>query len=543
MKSFKYLRTGVVLALAAIILISVTGGTIAWFTDEAASDNNIIKSGTLDVTLDYYNGTAFEAVEEDTQLFSDAALWEPGHTQVAYLKVGNAGSLALKYRLSVNVGSETESTNVMGETFKLSDYLACNAVEITESQVGSMTREQVRAAAGTTMGLDSYAPFTGELEAGEADRYLALVVCMPESVGNEANHSREADAPTISLGVMLAATQLTSEYDAFGNDYDADATFPSALPVVNDLLTLQEALSNGQSVKLGADVVLEEGVQLYVPSGVAVTLDLNGHTITGGYQQGSTTKHVYPIDVSGDLVLTGGTVTGRGIGVQNGGNLTLNGTKVIAEDSNGGACVWSYGENGKIILNDAELIGYTGVVSANCPVEINGGSYTCYSSISDAGEQLSSPTYNIRAYNGLTINGGTFTSRHGVLFIGGGTSVIDNADCTIEFNAALTSNVVYIYGDADVTINSGSFISDDSNDIADSGAAVVVASSDAQLDIYGGTFVGMNGMVSGNSNTSLYGGTYSTVFDYNHYSSLSTYVADGYTATQNADDSWTISKN
>lgn len=91
-----------------------------------------------------------------------------------------------------------------------------------------------------------------------------------------------------------------------------------------------------------------------------------------------------------------------------------------------------------------------------------------------------------------------------------------------------------------MTINGGNFISDDTNDVADSGAAVLVDGDSVNLTINDGTFVGMNGMVSGNSNTKLYGGTYSTVFGYNHYDNLEVYIADGYDATQNADGSWTV---
>ena len=39
------------------------GTTYAWFTDEVTSANNVIKSGTLDVVLDYWNGTEWNTVD------------------------------------------------------------------------------------------------------------------------------------------------------------------------------------------------------------------------------------------------------------------------------------------------------------------------------------------------------------------------------------------------------------------------------------------------------------------------------------------------
>jgi hypothetical protein len=48
----------------------------------------------------------------------------------------------------------------------------------------------------------------------------------------------------------------------------------------------------------------------------------------------------------------------------------------------------------------------------------------------------------------------------------------------------------------------------------------------------------MNGMVSGN--VLLYGGTFNTVWSYNHYDNIKDKLAEGYMANQNADGSWTV---
>jgi 16S rRNA (adenine1518-N6/adenine1519-N6)-dimethyltransferase len=118
------------------------GTTFAWFTDSVTSGRNVIQSGNLDVTLDYYNvqSKKFEPVDENVKLFNDAALWEPGYTEVAYLKVDNAGSLALKYKLAVNVYNELDGINKAGETFSLSDHLVFKVVEIDEESVSYLCR-------------------------------------------------------------------------------------------------------------------------------------------------------------------------------------------------------------------------------------------------------------------------------------------------------------------------------------------------------------------------------------------------------------------
>jgi len=288
---------------------------------------------------------------------------------------------------------------------------------------------------------------------------------------------------------------------------------------------LKSALEAGGTVVLTGDI--EVTAQIDIPAGVDVTLDLAGNNITSGYQSESSSKHIYPLSNNGKLTIVdkvgNGSIEGRGIYNQDGATLVVDGAKIVAKDWNGGACVWNYG-TGEVYLSNATMIGNTGVVYSEGYLEINGGTYTCYSGIKDDGT-FDSPTYNIRAYNGLKITDGVFTSRHGVISVGGGEAVIEDGSYTIEFKAATTSNVVYIYGDADLTIEDGAFISDDSADKADSGAAVLVSGSDAKLTINDGTYVGMNGMIGGNSNTVINAGEFSTVWDYNHYGKLEEYIS------------------
>ena len=208
------------LSLLACVALLI-GSTFAWFTDNVTSGRNQITAGNLDVEL-YARDTdgVYQPVNENEALFDDAALWEPGHTEVVYLKVANEGTLALKYQLAVTVESETPGTNVDGEAFNLSDYLVFGqAVGTTETIYN--TRAAAQAAAGEQMGLNNYTN-PGNLTAGE-EKYIALVVYMPEGVGNKANYKTGTTAPSIQLGVSVTATQDTVESDSFNEQYDADA--------------------------------------------------------------------------------------------------------------------------------------------------------------------------------------------------------------------------------------------------------------------------------------------------------------------------------
>ena len=118
-------------ALCLLLCMSMlVGTTFAWFTDEVKSGNNIIAAGNLDVNLYWStNGADWTPVDADTNVFKTGTLWEPGHTEVVYLKVVNEGTLALKYNLDVIVVSEVPGTNVANDPFKLSDYILYNVYE------------------------------------------------------------------------------------------------------------------------------------------------------------------------------------------------------------------------------------------------------------------------------------------------------------------------------------------------------------------------------------------------------------------------------
>ncbi len=224
-KSTKRALLSSVLSLV-LCMAMLIGTTFAWFTDSVSSTNNIIKSGNLDVELEYYNGDSWEKVTANTNVFEENTLWEPGHTEVVYLKVSNLGTLALKYQLGINIVNEVESINVAGEALRLSDYIEFGAIEGVSTPYAD--RAAARAAVTNSAILSTGYTKAGSIEAGAVEQYVALVVYMPETVGNEANYRTGEVAPQIDLGINLMATQYTSESDSFNNQYDADAKFGGA---------------------------------------------------------------------------------------------------------------------------------------------------------------------------------------------------------------------------------------------------------------------------------------------------------------------------
>ena len=229
-KSTKRALLTSVLALLMCVTMLI-GATFAWFTDTASTEVNKIQAGNLDIELAYKNSTTggkFKEANKETPVFDNNALWEPGHVEYVVLKVSNAGSLALKYKLGINIDNEVGSTNVYGNAFKLSDYIRF-AVLDGDRTGDSVDRDALVAAATDSKLIKEGYTAENQLLPASTDnsqKVVTLVVWMPTTVGNEANHKKDATAPSIDLGISVAATQDTVESDSYGNTYDKDAKYP-----------------------------------------------------------------------------------------------------------------------------------------------------------------------------------------------------------------------------------------------------------------------------------------------------------------------------
>lgn len=218
-----------VLALV-LSLAMLAGTTFAWFTDTASTGVNRIVSGNLDVGLQYWGvgedgKKTWLTAENSEELFDKNALWEPGYTQIVYLKVKNDGNLALTYAMQITPVHETVGVNVDGEEFKLSDYIKFGWTTFTADENGTpvaLDREaaQTGVGGGAQLGTTLHRQAEQPLKAG-AEELVALVAWMPGDVGNEANYSTVQ--PTIELSLKVLATQAAVESDSFDNTYDEDA--------------------------------------------------------------------------------------------------------------------------------------------------------------------------------------------------------------------------------------------------------------------------------------------------------------------------------
>ena len=278
-KSTKRALLTSVLALLMCVTMLI-GATFAWFTDTASTEVNKIQAGNLDIEVQYRTtaNVDWKTLDNATDLFgAEGTLFEPGHTRVVELKIKNAGNLALKYKIGMNVVSETAGTNKTGNPYKLSDYLKVATTSIqqypAENSIGAMMEQLIFQKGDFGMWTArNFANFELEyasngnvhaLQPGDA-QILGIKVYMPESVGNEANAKTPADAASINFGLHVVATQYTTESDSFGTQYDKDATYPV---IVSNQQQANDAITNATDKK--ANISIASGQTITLDSGIA----------------------------------------------------------------------------------------------------------------------------------------------------------------------------------------------------------------------------------------------------------------------------------
>ena len=457
-----------VMALVMCVVMLV-GTTFAWFTDTASTGVNKIQAGNLDVKLEYKNSeqTAFAETNTNTKVFKDGALWEPGHVEYVVLKISNAGNLALKYKLGINIANEVGSTNVYGNEFKLSDYIKFAVIEGEANVADRTTLVAAAERVGSKLINEGYSK-ESHLDTKDANETVTLVVWMPTGVGNEANYkvAEGITAPSIDLGINVVATQYMHESDSFNNQYDKDAEYPISVTTGDEL---QAIVSNATAP---VNIVLTNSIttnNFVIPADKDVTLDLNGRTVTNAeshtiLNKGHLTLTDSSADKSGQIislkgntaalrngdnavcVVEGGTISRDGVNgntwhvVENFGKMTFNGGKVVLKNGNGFAITngWNYFDPGAstthavMEINALELETDSSGIK-NCrygdltvnDVTVTSTGYWALSNdylgtaVINGGTLTSTSNVTQAVSNGaaMTVNGGTFDGTTGGLFL------------------------------------------------------------------------------------------------------------------------------
>ena len=300
-------RTLLTSAVSLVLCICMLlGTTFAWFTDAVTSSGNIIASGKLDAEM--YWSDKLLAVDSDEWNNADGTSvfnynnWEPGYTEVRYVKVSNAGTLNFRWKLSIEAeGNVTDLSDVINVY-----YVNPVTAELTKEGLKSLTP------AGTlTDVLENNTGLDGRQLTPDSSVILAIAFHMDELADNKYQNKSLCDA---GFSLKLLATQDIGESDSFGDDYDGNAFADifagfqggsaAAAVTTNDEGTTTSAVSMS-----GGDVSAEVPAGVKVADGVkSLELVISMMDASGANIQLGATEAMQSLDVHMEGVAEGNTI-------------------------------------------------------------------------------------------------------------------------------------------------------------------------------------------------------------------------------------------
>ena len=309
------------------------------------------------------------------------------------------------------------------------------------------------------------------------------------------------------VGNLISSTtdfEITIE-EEFVADYDEEGNVTMKVSTSEEL---QDAINNGvDNIILDGDIDLNQSLIFGVPptspigrasvtEAPSFVLDLNGKTINGPDKARDDNGNRIPV-------------------VKNYANLTIIGGTIKSIPDNGGWVI--YNESGATLtINDVEIYG--------APIVAGGW-----------------PGYGVVNYGKMTINGATINTYHGAIATEeDGITVIN--DVTVDVGLGTETNqtswAIFVYGNAQVTVNGGIFnhTKDEKNEI--NGGGYIDAESTNKTIINGGIFNKTEADTQGTGfyynckNLEINGGTFDT--------DPSKYISEGYVALPDADGTYTV---
>ena len=245
-----------------LCLTMLLGTTWAWFTDSVTSSGNKIQAGTLKLDLEMLNKEtgAYESIKTSKDPIFNYNLWEPGYTDVKFLKVENEGSLSLKWK-AMFVSDE--------EVSKLAEVIDVYVLpSVTELGYDNLTRDfDGWRRVGT---LDQFINTLSETTYGNllpySCAYLGIALHMQESAGNEYQ-----EIGLEAFDIQIVATQMSNEEDSFGPDYDNDAEWPAGEMSFRVPFTFDDvATINGELAEDKIVVDPVSGAYAIIPAGAKI---------------------------------------------------------------------------------------------------------------------------------------------------------------------------------------------------------------------------------------------------------------------------------
>ena len=376
MKNFSSKKALFLSVISMVICVSMLiGSTFAWFTDTASTGVNKIQSGNLEVELVGKDGKtlteALKWVKSAEAPEGEKVLWEPGcKYNLEPFAIKNSGNLALKYKVVIS-----------GLT---GDATLLEAIDFTVSVDGdALVAKDGESTATTAASLNN---FEGTLEAGKTTGLITITGKMKETAGN-----KYKGLSLENISITVYASQLNSESDSTGKDYDKDATY---YPVIDEA-GLKDALKAGGNVSVEANLAPAAAIV----ADKNATLNMNGKTIAN-------ITNIWDVEPNSWSLVS----------VREGATLTIDGNGTFKAKENDCFAVDVQDDGCKVVIKSGTFIGnihavyvYTG------EAVIEGGFFSVQQKFSDAAkaDEFVLNCYDANRANGtakITVKGGTFVN-------------------------------------------------------------------------------------------------------------------------------------
>lgn len=218
MTNKKTTTRALVLSILSLLLCvcMLAGTTLAWFTDTVTTGSNVIKTGTLDAALSYKTDASGQWVDAASGAIFEGETWEPGFTQVRYIRLSNEGSLPFRFKLSI-VPSAAAGAVDLAEVIEVRVIPAASAAGMTRDQMlavssigtlADLMADPDGAAYGVMVPVNTTAADFGLTETVEIGAVeYCVVLHMKEAAGNEYQGLSVGNG----FAIQLDATQLDAE--------------------------------------------------------------------------------------------------------------------------------------------------------------------------------------------------------------------------------------------------------------------------------------------------------------------------------------------
>ena len=392
------------LLLLLLCFAMLIGTTFAWFTDSVSSTGNKIQSGSLKLKLERLVDSTWTDITKSTAPLFDYALWEPGYTDYAVLRISNDGTLALKWEAKL---IHNGTLNALADVI---DVYITQFVDETPAEPADFAAVRDWHKFGTLRDfLTSFEANTkGNLAANES-AYLGIALHMQESADN-----RYQDLDLGTFDLTISATQDTVEADGFyDNQYDAGAGNTQYVTTQSEFI---DAITLGGKIVLGNDIDLTPVDSPDVGNEVSkdVVIDLNGYSLTAARTYANDNDRL-------TAVLT----------IANGANVTIQGNGSVknnySDPSKKNTFAIYITEGGKLTVNGGSYYGISDCIYVGGgDLTINAGTFASAKAASaalDFHPTWNGTTYHMYDPNVINCNDSQFTNGYATVTINGGVFI------------------------------------------------------------------------------------------------------------------------